>query len=385
MSLYLMPSSIQKKLEMMRNKFFIGGVEGERKITWVKWEKCLSSRELGSLGIGSIHALNLGLIFKWIWRFLCHKNDLWARVISNIYGIKGGINEDRSIQSSWGIILSSIRKLKLKGLDVLSMCKRKLGNGILTSFWDDDWCGIGPLKILFPRIYLLDLDKGCNVANRLPLSDWSSILRRHPRGGIEMSQFSDMLSTIKDFQTSDQDDTWVWTGNGSFIGFSVAFIVFELNSKLFLLSHPLIWKGIDMDSVLCPIYWEVDIPICSNFHGVVDTWNRFSPSLVSKLNVLVEESACQRGVSDYLRLLGVYKASGFTHIKRYRRAGMATKAMYLFESNQSLFSTTSTTKNVRVRSFTVRCSTGVASTGSVATGTLYNYQHSYWNEFILFP
>ncbi|GJZ60196.1 RNA-directed DNA polymerase, eukaryota [Tanacetum coccineum] len=85
-------------------------------------------------------------------------------------------------------------------------------NGILTSFWDDDWCGIGHLKILFPRIYLLVLDKGCNVANRLPLSDWSSILWRHPRGGIEMSQFSDMLSTIKDFQTSYQDEYLVLDG-----------------------------------------------------------------------------------------------------------------------------------------------------------------------------
>ncbi|GJS93919.1 carbamoyl-phosphate synthase small chain, chloroplastic [Tanacetum coccineum] len=46
---------------------------------------------------------------------------------------------------------------------------------------------------------------------------------------------------------------------------------------------------------------------------------------------------------------------------------MATKAMYLSVTNQSLFSTTATTKNVRVRSFTVRCSTGAASTGSLAT------------------
>ncbi|GJZ90987.1 NADP-dependent malic enzyme [Tanacetum coccineum] len=61
--------------------------------------------------------------------------------------------------------------------------------------------------------------------------------------------------------------------------------------------------------------------------------------------------------------------SGFTHIKRQRRVGMVTKAMYLSVTNQSLFST-ATTKNVRVRSFT-----GAASTGSVATETLYNYRH----------
>ncbi|GKA71395.1 RNA-directed DNA polymerase, eukaryota, partial [Tanacetum coccineum] len=290
MSLYLMPSSIQKKLEMMRNKFFIGGEEGERKITWVKWEKCLSSRELGGLGIGSIHALNLGLIFKWIWRFLSHKNDLWARVISNIYGIKGGINEDHSIQSSWGIILSSIRKLKLKGLDVLSMCKRKLGNGILTSFWDDDWCGIGPLKILFSRIYLLDLDKGCNVANRLPLSDWSSILRSTIL--VEVLKCLNSLICYLPLKTF----RFLIKMIRGFGRVMVLLVLYCRLQSLALNKLPsrvnLDRKGIDMDSVLCPIccsdvetvnhvfftcemanglwsllarWWEVDIPICSNF------------------------------------------------------------------------------------------------------------------------
>ncbi|GJY15140.1 hypothetical protein Tco_0385562 [Tanacetum coccineum] len=141
MSLYLMPSSIQKKLEMMRNKFFIGGEEGKRKITWVKWEKCLSSRELGGLGIGSIHALNLGLIFKWIWRFLCHKNNLWARVISNIYGIKGGINEDRIDTILLGHHFVDHQEVLVKGFRCLSMCKKKLGNG-MTHFIQEMMIGV---------------------------------------------------------------------------------------------------------------------------------------------------------------------------------------------------------------------------------------------------
>nr|GFC12621.1 RNA-directed DNA polymerase, eukaryota, reverse transcriptase zinc-binding domain protein [Tanacetum cinerariifolium] len=66
MSIYMMHVSIQKKLESMRNKFFIGGDLDEKKMTWVKWKKCLASKELGGLGIGSIYGLNLGLLFKWI-------------------------------------------------------------------------------------------------------------------------------------------------------------------------------------------------------------------------------------------------------------------------------------------------------------------------------
>ncbi|GJX20356.1 RNA-directed DNA polymerase, eukaryota, reverse transcriptase zinc-binding domain protein [Tanacetum coccineum] len=35
----------------------------------------------------------------------------------------------------------------------------KLGNGELTSFWDDDWCEGGRLKDRFPRTYALDACK----------------------------------------------------------------------------------------------------------------------------------------------------------------------------------------------------------------------------------
>lgn len=166
-SIYMMPVAIQKKLETMRNNFLIGGDEGEKKITWVSWKKCLASKQLGGLGVGSIFALNLGLLFKWIWRFLSHRTDLWAKVIKNIYGLNGGINEEcahSSSHSTWGAILSSVKRLKQKGLDLLSLCNRKIGNCVLTRLWEDVWCGNRPLKMQFPRIYMLGIVRGCTVA-----------------------------------------------------------------------------------------------------------------------------------------------------------------------------------------------------------------------------
>lgn len=60
-------------------------------MTWVAWDKCMASKELGGLGIGSIFALNRSLLFKWIWRFYLYPACLWAKVISNIYGVDGFI------------------------------------------------------------------------------------------------------------------------------------------------------------------------------------------------------------------------------------------------------------------------------------------------------
>ncbi|PWA96608.1 RNA-directed DNA polymerase, eukaryota, Reverse transcriptase zinc-binding domain protein [Artemisia annua] len=70
MSLYKAPVFVCNKLECLRNLFFIGSNLGEKKMTWVSWKKCLVSKKSGGPRIGSIFGLNVGLLFKWIWRFL---------------------------------------------------------------------------------------------------------------------------------------------------------------------------------------------------------------------------------------------------------------------------------------------------------------------------
>ncbi|GKD66167.1 hypothetical protein Tco_1308275, partial [Tanacetum coccineum] len=199
LSLYFMPASIRSKLESLRNNFLNDSELDEGKMVWVSWKTCLASKESGGLGIGSIYALNVGLLFKWIWRFLHNHSDLWVRVIKGIYGRTGGIFDEhihRSSQSPWSGILSMVKSIKQKGIDLMSLCNQKLGNGESAQFWDDIWCGNQALKSKFPRIYMLDNDKGCNVSKRLSMHDWSSVLRRNPRGGVEASQLIDLRLLI---------------------------------------------------------------------------------------------------------------------------------------------------------------------------------------------
>ncbi|GKB73439.1 RNA-directed DNA polymerase, eukaryota, reverse transcriptase zinc-binding domain protein, partial [Tanacetum coccineum] len=224
MSIYMMSVSIQKKLESMRNNFFIGGDLEEKKMSLVKWKKCLANKDLGGLGIGSIYGLNLGLLFKWVWRFLCNSPNLWVRVVKILHGANGGIMEDSnysSCYSPWSGILSSIRRLKSKGIDLLSLCVRKIGNGASCRFWDDIWCGNQPFKLQFPRIYQLESVKDCFIADRIGISDWIAVFRRPPRGGAETSQFNDLLSLIQDVVLSDSSDSWMWSVDAS-SGYTVA-------------------------------------------------------------------------------------------------------------------------------------------------------------------
>ncbi|GKB49550.1 RNA-directed DNA polymerase, eukaryota, reverse transcriptase zinc-binding domain protein [Tanacetum coccineum] len=327
MSIYPMPSTFVKKLESMRNQFFLGGDIDERKMSWVRWNKCLASKDLGGLKIGSISGLNTGLLFKWIWRFLYSPSTLWVRVIKSIHGPHGCINDNspcRFSYNTWRGILSFIKRVKLKGIYLLSYCARKIGKGSSTRFWEDVWCGDQPLKTLFPRIYMLDSDRSCLVMNRIPFYDVNFFLRRQPRGGIEMAQLSELQAKIEHVTLSDHGDSWLWTLDSS--GFSVASIRYLVDSKTLdttpnatrwirhipIKVNIFIWRlmlnklpsrvnldrrGIDVNSILCPIcqmdietinhiffscdmaldlwaklarWWDLDIPICANIFEWLD-------------------------------------------------------------------------------------------------------------------
>ncbi|GJQ97240.1 RNA-directed DNA polymerase, eukaryota, reverse transcriptase zinc-binding domain protein [Tanacetum coccineum] len=283
MSLYKMPSTIMKRLESMRNRFFLGGNLHDKKITWVKWETCLASKAMGGLGIGSIFALNAALLFKWVWRFRTCPNSLWVQVIKSIHGVDGAIGPSRlgiSSSSPWISIVQHIFKLQAKGIDLLAFCSRTVGNGNSTRFWTDSWCGVCPLKDLFPRVYALDANKSCLVSHRLPIEDWSSVLRRIPRSGAESSQFQDMMETIRQVPLTSSIDKWKWDLDAS--GFTVSSTRSHIDDHYLFGSHTptrwsrlipikanvLVWrmcldklptltnldkKGIDVPSLLCPV------------------------------------------------------------------------------------------------------------------------------------
>ena len=179
MSIYKMPIAVEKTLEAMRNKFFIGGDMEERKMTWVAWKKCLASKEFGGLSIGSIFALNRALLFKWVWRFRNNCTDLWANVISSIYGVDGGIGRERRgfIGSPWSAVLNSVSQLRDRDVDMFGECVRTVGDGSCTAFWHDVWLGDRSLKVRYNRLFVLDLDKECRVADRVSRRDWDSCLR----------------------------------------------------------------------------------------------------------------------------------------------------------------------------------------------------------------
>lgn len=65
----------------------MGGDEDKFKIHLVSWNKIVASKSEGGLGVGSIRALNIGLIVKWWWRLKSENTLLWCRAIKGIHNL----------------------------------------------------------------------------------------------------------------------------------------------------------------------------------------------------------------------------------------------------------------------------------------------------------
>ncbi|GJW67775.1 RNA-directed DNA polymerase, eukaryota, reverse transcriptase zinc-binding domain protein [Tanacetum coccineum] len=64
----------------------------ENKMVWIRWQKILSCKKDGGLGVGSIKAKNMGLMGKWKWRFFNETDALWRKVIIQIHGSNGAFH-----------------------------------------------------------------------------------------------------------------------------------------------------------------------------------------------------------------------------------------------------------------------------------------------------
>ncbi|GJT81860.1 hypothetical protein Tco_1056202 [Tanacetum coccineum] len=131
MSMFKVPAGVIQILESLRSKFFNGHESSGKKASWVQWKKALAPKDNGGL---------------------------------------------------------EVRRLEEKGINLLLFMKKKLGNGLSTLFWDDVWCDGGKLKNRFPRAYALENSKQITVGQKLAHPSLYHSFRRHPRGGLELTQ-----------------------------------------------------------------------------------------------------------------------------------------------------------------------------------------------------
>nr|GEV59685.1 hypothetical protein [Tanacetum cinerariifolium] len=161
--------------------------------------------------------IHWSLMFKCLWHFRNDGNSLWARFIKAMYGKDGNLDTvaKRSYPSAWMDIVNELHKLKNQDLDLISLMKKKVGNGVDTLFWEEVWRGDNMFKSSYPRVYALEYDKSITVAAKLAQDDLGSSLRRMPRDEAELMQFSKLKMALAGLQLPMIQDRWSWFIVGS--------------------------------------------------------------------------------------------------------------------------------------------------------------------------
>ncbi|GJY61617.1 RNA-directed DNA polymerase, eukaryota, reverse transcriptase zinc-binding domain protein, partial [Tanacetum coccineum] len=173
MSIFKVPMSILNKMEATRRNFFNGVENSDRRLSLISWKKILAFKKNGGT-------------------------------------------------------------LANKGIDLRSLVKKKVGNGELTSFWDDIWLADSPLKDLYPKQYYLDLDKQLSVATKL-------------RDSSLFLPLEDLLVVVSKKRNSS------FSLNVNAIPIKINIFAWRVCIDKLPLRLNLSLRGIDIPSILCPL------------------------------------------------------------------------------------------------------------------------------------
>ncbi|GJU25591.1 RNA-directed DNA polymerase, eukaryota, reverse transcriptase zinc-binding domain protein [Tanacetum coccineum] len=180
---------------------------------------------------------------------------------------KMGVITRAGSKSCWMNIVHETNALLNKGIDLIKFMRIKLGNGQITSFWEDMWSEGGTLKNRYPRIYALESSKSITVGMKVAHTSLAFSFRRAPRGGVEQEQFDEIVALVNDVILAPISYRWTWT--------------LESSGDFFVAS---VRKLIDDKSIPVVDYktrWIKYVPIKVNVHA----WKVKSDSLPTRFNI----------------------------------------------------------------------------------------------------
>ncbi|KEH40277.1 hypothetical protein MTR_1g026690 [Medicago truncatula] len=231
LSFMKMSVKVWRKIVRIQRDFLWGGVEGGRKIAWVKWSKVCLPKARGGLGVRDVRKVNLSLLAKWRWRLIHGENLLWKEW-KDLMGL------DRSGNSNW----------------FTSEVVRTVGNGNKTSFWNHVWVGEETFRSKYPRLFDISNQKEVTIGDmwvQQGVWEWSW---RRIFFVWEENLFANLLRDVEGCRLSDEEDRWVWKLEEKGV-FSVKSMFKKLENVLGVEDEPRGWeRGVFKD------IWESPAP-----------------------------------------------------------------------------------------------------------------------------
>ncbi|CAJ2628200.1 unnamed protein product [Trifolium pratense] len=217
------PAQVIKKVTRIQREFLWGGVNGGRKLSWIKWRVVCQEKKNGGLGVRDIKLVNLSLLMKWRWRLLQREDvGLWKDVLAAKYGNhilmkavwpSGTIPHNASL---WWKDICRLEDCVESKNWVEELVVRSLGDGACTGFWYDKWMGGDLLCTKFPRLFSLSLQKQATVRELVEVDGdrktWNFLWRRSLFIWEEES-VNQLLALLENANFSNLADNWRWVGD----------------------------------------------------------------------------------------------------------------------------------------------------------------------------
>jgi hypothetical protein len=204
MSFFRVPKGVRKRFDFFRARVLWQEKEGVRKYHLVNWAEVCQPRDQGGLGITNLDVKNISLLCKWLWRLENEEGD-WQKILKFKYFKNGIITQDRKYNGC-SHFWSGLMGVK----DIFySCCKRLLGDGCKTRFWEDVWVGEKPLCVLFPRLYNLTFSQDVSVA-KVFAQNFNCIRFRRCLYGESLEMWNKLLDMCGNTSLSQEPDRVSW-------------------------------------------------------------------------------------------------------------------------------------------------------------------------------
>ncbi|GJW24413.1 RNA-directed DNA polymerase, eukaryota, reverse transcriptase zinc-binding domain protein, partial [Tanacetum coccineum] len=231
-SVFILPKTIAYDIERIMRDFVWNYGEFKRGKAKVNWDIVCKPKVEGGLGIKSLFSWNIALMSKHIWNIITHKESLWVKWV-NVYKLKGRSFWD--IPEKAGACWAWKNLLRFRPL-FRDHFVHKIGDGLSTSLWHDNWHAICPLSNFISKREILHsgLSLNCKVADVIKDGKWF-----WPE---ELVGKYDGLSVISPpCLVADKPDKVVWKNNrGRCYDFSVSEVWNDIRCR----NDPVLWSKI---------------------------------------------------------------------------------------------------------------------------------------------
>ncbi|KAJ1399437.1 Ribonuclease H-like superfamily [Sesbania bispinosa] len=194
----------EENKEKERAHFLWSGNSTHRGWHLVGWEKIITPRKQGGLGVWSARLANISLLGKLLWALLQGEDKLWVQVFTAKYSSNASIL-GAPVSNGSSHIWKSIVKAKVALRDGFNF---RIGDGA-SSVWYCDWSGHGKLCNMVPYVHISDTTL-C-LQDLLVDNNWE-LSAIH----IPLPPFvSDLFNLIRPVCVPSLSDCWLWTGNSN--------------------------------------------------------------------------------------------------------------------------------------------------------------------------